>query len=111
MEKATKQALIYAENLTLPSSQVIVITANMGCASCRRRVLHITSKMTGVKEYMVDVANEQVIVKGDVEFRCKTRNNALKSKRRKEGRLLSFLFRAISLLDCCRIQIKPSVVY
>ncbi|KAL5815191.1 hypothetical protein ACOSQ3_025987 [Xanthoceras sorbifolium] len=60
--------LLYYENLTLPTFQVIVMTANMGCDQCRQRVSQLISKMTGLKEYTVDVPNRQVIVKGDFGF-------------------------------------------
>ncbi|XP_059655164.1 uncharacterized protein LOC132302345 isoform X2 [Cornus florida] len=111
MEKLTKKALMYAENLTLPS--VIEVTANMGCTLCQRRVGHIVSKMTGLTEYTVDVRNKQVIIKGDVRFQCNTRNDGLKSKTKRSTNLLSFLincFRATTLLNCCVIELEPSIL-
>ncbi|KAK2969435.1 hypothetical protein RJ640_012835, partial [Escallonia rubra] len=47
---------------------VIVISANMGCAYCRERVSQTIAKVTGLKEYTLDVRNKQVIVKGDVRL-------------------------------------------
>ncbi|KAF8380490.1 hypothetical protein HHK36_027977 [Tetracentron sinense] len=64
METETKQALRFAENLTLPTVQVIVISANMGCTHCQQRVSQVISKMNGLVEYVVDVRNKQVIVTG-----------------------------------------------
>ncbi|XP_021768466.1 uncharacterized protein LOC110732774 [Chenopodium quinoa] len=60
--------LVTAEDLSIPSHQVIVMSANMGCSSCRDKVLRVLSKMTGFKEYTVDVRKKQVIIKGDVKF-------------------------------------------
>ncbi|KAL3018979.1 hypothetical protein AAZX31_05G056700 [Glycine max] len=50
MAKATtndNNSLLHLENLTLPSFQVVVIAANMGCNGCRGRVSRVVSKMTG----------------------------------------------------------------
>nr|POF09884.1 hypothetical protein CFP56_53431 [Quercus suber] len=53
-----EKSLLYTENLTPPS--VVVLTANMGCKRCRQRVSQVASKMTGLKEYTVDVHNRQI---------------------------------------------------
>ncbi|EEC72077.1 hypothetical protein OsI_05020 [Oryza sativa Indica Group] len=45
---ATKlQALRLVEDLSLPSVQVVVMSANMGCSHCRQRVTKVVSKMNG----------------------------------------------------------------
>ncbi|KAI9174632.1 hypothetical protein LWI28_020359 [Acer negundo] len=80
MASLTKNSLLYSENLTRPSFQVIVITANMGCAQCRQRVTQVISKMTGLREYTVDVPNRQVIVKGDFGFEDNSSKNKIKSR-------------------------------
>ncbi|XP_035821675.1 uncharacterized protein [Zea mays] len=41
------QALRFAEDLSLPSVQVVVMSANMGCSHCRQRVADVVSKMNG----------------------------------------------------------------
>ncbi|KAM7494089.1 hypothetical protein LguiB_028698 [Lonicera macranthoides] len=68
MEELSKQALVHVANLTLPSFQVVVISANLGCAYCRSRVSQLVTKVTGLKEYTLDVRNRQVTVKGDVRI-------------------------------------------
>ncbi|KMS97864.1 hypothetical protein BVRB_5g122950 isoform A [Beta vulgaris subsp. vulgaris] len=67
------QCLLSAEDLSIPTFQVIVMSANMGCSSCRDKVYRVLSKMTGFKEYTVDVRKKQVIIKGDVSFLWRTR--------------------------------------
>ncbi|XAR54956.1 hypothetical protein NMG60_11030307 [Bertholletia excelsa] len=84
MEKLTKQALLYMENLTLPSFQVVVIRGNLACAHCRGRISQIVSKMKGLRECTVDVCNKQVIMKGDVKFSCGARNDASRKKMKNE---------------------------
>nr|DAD18533.1 TPA_asm: hypothetical protein HUJ06_019996 [Nelumbo nucifera] len=64
MANVKKQALRFAENLTLPPFQVVVMNANMGCTHCRQRVTQVISKMNGLVEYVIDVSNKQVIMKG-----------------------------------------------
>ncbi|KAB2085229.1 hypothetical protein ES319_A05G387700v1 [Gossypium barbadense] len=41
------KTLLHFEDLALPSFQVIVMSANRGCAQCREKVSKVTSKMTG----------------------------------------------------------------
>ncbi|XP_056687442.1 uncharacterized protein [Spinacia oleracea] len=68
MRTGKNQSLIFAEDLSIPSFQVIVMNANMGCSSCRDKVSRVLSKMTGFKEYTIDVRKKQVVIKGDVSF-------------------------------------------
>ncbi|XP_024452090.1 uncharacterized protein LOC7465513 isoform X1 [Populus trichocarpa] len=66
MVTLTNKSLMYFEDLTLPTVQVIVMTASMRCSRCRQRVSQVISRMSaGLKEYTVDVHNKQVIMKGD----------------------------------------------
>ncbi|XP_043715851.1 uncharacterized protein LOC122664199 [Telopea speciosissima] len=67
MGSVGKQALRIAENLTVPSFQVIVMRANLSCTHCRDRVSQVVSKMNGLVEYEVDVGNKQVILKGGMD--------------------------------------------
>ncbi|XP_057524637.1 uncharacterized protein LOC130804269 isoform X2 [Amaranthus tricolor] len=76
LETAKTQRLASAEDLSIPSFQVIVMSANMGCSSCRDKVFRVLSKMTGFKEYTVDVRKKQVIIKGDVSFLWSTKDEA-----------------------------------
>ncbi|KAG9452347.1 hypothetical protein H6P81_005251 [Aristolochia fimbriata] len=64
MEKVTHQALSNKENLSLPSVQVIVMNANMGCSHCRQRVSLMISKINGVIDCVVDVKKREVTVRG-----------------------------------------------
>ncbi|XP_062207961.1 uncharacterized protein LOC133909517 isoform X2 [Phragmites australis] len=64
---ATKlQALRFAEDLSLPSVQVVVMSADMGCSHCRQRVADVVSKMNGLLDYMVDFGKKEVTVRGKV---------------------------------------------
>ncbi|KAI8546564.1 hypothetical protein RHMOL_Rhmol07G0128300 [Rhododendron molle] len=102
MGKLGQQALMYAENLTLPSFQVIVISANLGCDCCRQRVSQIMSKMTGLAEYTVDVQNKQVVAKSDVNFSYSRRRNVDHSPRNKINHVwLSFKFSITFLRPTC----------
>ncbi|KAJ8625882.1 hypothetical protein MRB53_019189 [Persea americana] len=57
------QALRFAENLTLPNVQVIVVSANMACSHCRERVSLVISKINaGLLDYVIDVRRREVIV-------------------------------------------------
>ncbi|KAF7137344.1 hypothetical protein RHSIM_Rhsim07G0108100 [Rhododendron simsii] len=106
MGKLGQQALMYAENLTLPSFQVIVISANLGCDCCRQRVSQIMSKLTGVTEYTVDVQNKQVVAKSDVNFSYsrRRRRNVDHSPRNKINHVwLSFKFSIRFLRPTCCI--------
>ncbi|XP_042485239.1 copper transport protein ATX1 [Macadamia integrifolia] len=61
------KALRIAENLTVPSFQVIVMRANLSCTHCQDRVSQVISKMNELLEYEVDVRNKQVILKGGMD--------------------------------------------
>ncbi|WJX89072.1 hypothetical protein P8452_71094 [Trifolium repens] len=78
------RSLLYLENLTLPTFQVVVIAANMRCNGCQGRVSRVISKMTRLTEYTIDVGKNEVTVKGDFmahsNIQHKTfRSGALKS--------------------------------
>ncbi|XP_017972763.1 PREDICTED: uncharacterized protein LOC18606275 [Theobroma cacao] len=88
MVASNKHSLLHYEDLTLPSFQVIVMTANMVCAQCRKKVSQVISKMTGLREYTVDVSNKQVIVKADFGFRWNVKDHLSKSEKRKDWRSL-----------------------
>ncbi|KAM3687020.1 hypothetical protein ACB098_10G046000 [Castanea mollissima] len=89
-----EKSLLHTENLTPPSFQVVVLTANMGCKRCRQRVSEVASKMTGLKEYTVDVHNRQVIIKADLGFHWKVENDPLnKSEMNQECRPLTYLLK------------------
>ncbi|CAJ2664056.1 uncharacterized protein LOC123885435 isoform X2 [Trifolium pratense] len=59
------RSLLYLENLTLPTFQVVVIAANMRCNGCQERVSRVVSKMTRLTEYTIDVGKNEVTLKGD----------------------------------------------
>ncbi|XP_048565814.1 uncharacterized protein LOC125545822 isoform X1 [Triticum urartu] len=61
------QALRLVEDLSLPSVQVVVMSANMGCSHCRQRVTKVVTKMNaGLLDYMVDFGKKEVTVRGTV---------------------------------------------
>ncbi|KAK9668343.1 hypothetical protein RND81_13G053600 [Saponaria officinalis] len=70
------QPLFFAENLSIPTFQVVVMSANMGCSSCRSRVHKLLSKMIGFEEYSVDVLNKEVMIKGDLRRLWSTKEEA-----------------------------------
>ncbi|XP_044485536.1 uncharacterized protein LOC123211075 isoform X2 [Mangifera indica] len=94
MVALTHNSLMYSENLTLPTFQVIVMNANMGCAECRQRVSQLTSKINGLKEYTVDVPNKQVIVKGDLGFHSKLRYRSPFHRNMKTGSIFCLSLQA-----------------
>ncbi|WOL03752.1 hypothetical protein Cni_G12472 [Canna indica] len=69
MEETASQSLSSAENLSLPSVQVVVMNANMGCNHCRQRVSKVVSKMNGLLDYMVDLQKKEVTMRGIVDTR------------------------------------------
>ncbi|XVF51722.1 hypothetical protein PTKIN_Ptkin04bG0207500 [Pterospermum kingtungense] len=98
MVASNKNSLLHFEDLTLPSFQVIVMTANMGCARCRERVSQVISKMTGLREYTVDVSNKQVIVKADFGLRWDVEEEELpKNEKIKDWHPLK-TFKCLSLI-------------
>ncbi|KAG8078953.1 hypothetical protein GUJ93_ZPchr0007g5666 [Zizania palustris] len=72
-EATKQQALRLAEDLSLPSVQVVVMSANMGCSHCRQRVTKVVSKMNGLLDYMVDFGKKEVTVRGTVVHTKKKR--------------------------------------
>ncbi|KAF8032830.1 hypothetical protein BT93_D1649 [Corymbia citriodora subsp. variegata] len=93
MKKPPRQCLLSYENLTLPAFQVVVITANVGCARCRERVSRVISKMDGVHEYTVDIRNEQVIVKGNFKAERKVPDESADIPIKKEEYQLRLFFK------------------
>ncbi|MFQ6671035.1 hypothetical protein Gotur_035705 [Gossypium turneri] len=90
------------------------MSANMGCAQCREKVSKVTSKMTGtfrikeivvqlagLREYIVDVSNKQVVVKADFGFRWKLKNEFSKTEKRKYWHLLG-VFKCLGLICFCK---------
>ncbi|KAL6839937.1 hypothetical protein ACP4OV_029747 [Aristida adscensionis] len=69
-----QQALRLAEDLSLPSVQVVVMSANMGCSHCRQRVANVVSKMNGLLDYMVDFGKKEVTVRGKVHPKKKRKH-------------------------------------
>ncbi|XP_055961513.1 uncharacterized protein LOC126678597 [Mercurialis annua] len=65
----SNKSLMFLEDLTLPKFQEIVVNGNLGCAGCTQRVSNIISKITGLREYTVDVKKKQVIVKGEFTYK------------------------------------------
>ncbi|KAH9325049.1 hypothetical protein KI387_005227, partial [Taxus chinensis] len=47
--------------------QVIVLNANMRCQECRERVSKVLSKMDNLLDYVVDVIQGKVTVRGSVD--------------------------------------------
>ncbi|KAG2285540.1 hypothetical protein Bca52824_045144 [Brassica carinata] len=69
MQAMRLRTLMLCEELSLPSFQVIVVNADVGCDHCQDRVSKIVSKMNGIEEYVVDVKNKQVMARGDFKPR------------------------------------------
>ncbi|KAJ0106555.1 hypothetical protein Patl1_18500 [Pistacia atlantica] len=71
MVALTHNSLIYSENLTLPTFQVIVMNANMRCAQCRQRVSQVTSKIKGEEfnpvNYIFNIKPRERILNGEVK--------------------------------------------
>ncbi|KAG8659448.1 hypothetical protein MANES_02G038800v8 [Manihot esculenta] len=84
MVTLANNTLMHFEDLTLPSFQVIVMSGSIGCARCRQRVSQVIAKMTGLREYTVDVKRKQVIVKGDFGNQQKQEDDYSKSEMNKE---------------------------
>ncbi|GER28045.1 heavy metal transport/detoxification superfamily protein [Striga asiatica] len=62
MNDLSKRALFLVANLSLPTFQVVAVGADLGCAHCRQRVTQVTTRMSGSKEFAVDVCRKQVII-------------------------------------------------
>ncbi|XP_026407107.1 uncharacterized protein LOC113302419 isoform X2 [Papaver somniferum] len=83
-EIENRQALKYAENLTLPA--VIVVSANMGCDHCQQRVSQLISKMNGVEDCVVDVGKGQVTMRGLIS---NNKKKMMKKKKKDRGIIIS----------------------
>ncbi|WCJ25937.1 Heavy metal transport/detoxification superfamily protein [Euphorbia peplus] len=81
MVQLTDKSLMYFEDLTVPT--VIVMSGSMRCVRCRERVTRIISKITGLREYTVDLLNRQVIVMGDFRNQHKEDNYYLTNDMKK----------------------------
>ncbi|CAI9095831.1 OLC1v1031853C1 [Oldenlandia corymbosa var. corymbosa] len=65
MKNLGERALLYVANLAVPSFQVVVLKkVKLGCSFCRWKVFQVISRIRGLKEFTVDVSNEQVIAVG-----------------------------------------------
>ncbi|KAM0947131.1 putative heavy metal-associated domain, HMA, heavy metal-associated domain superfamily [Dioscorea sansibarensis] len=84
----TKQALRFAENLSLPKVQVIVMRANMSCDHCRKRVSQVISKMNGLVDYMVDMNKKEVVVRGLVSSNSKKQRHYHDQEKKKKKKKL-----------------------
>ncbi|TMW94387.1 hypothetical protein EJD97_010362 [Solanum chilense] len=92
--KCQKQTLFSVANLKLPSFQVVVVNADLGCTHCRSRISQIMSRITGMREYTIDVGKKQVIVRGDVRNHHQEKNGAVKNHKINEhhSRIFAFFF-------------------
>ncbi|PWA77119.1 heavy metal-associated domain, HMA [Artemisia annua] len=95
MKKVSDQALVYVARLAVPRSQVIVISANLGCAICRERFHRIMSRINGLKEYTVDVRHKKVIMRGNTKL-YETLKINMKKKR-------SLSIHGFSFYSVCRV--------
>ncbi|KAJ4903676.1 Heavy metal transport/detoxification superfamily protein [Raphanus sativus] len=98
MQAMRLRTLMLCEELSLPSFQVIVINADVGCVHCQDRVSKIVSKMTGIEEYTVDVKNKQVMARGDFKPRLVSHHLAsqtLSQKAKRFFRPLNVFLRSI----------------
>eukprot|EP01018_Ginkgo_biloba_P028932 Gb_22606 [translate_table: standard] len=80
--ESTGQALRFAEALTMPRVQVVVLNANMRCHECRQRVSQVLSKMDILMGYGVDVTQRKVTVKGRVDLKKRMRRLSNENKRK-----------------------------
>jgi len=51
----------------MPGVQVIVLYANMSCQECRDKVTKVLSKMDDLLDYVVDLTQKKVTVRGRVD--------------------------------------------
>ncbi|KAG8382420.1 hypothetical protein BUALT_Bualt05G0075400 [Buddleja alternifolia] len=103
MEDLGKQALLlYAANLTLP--KVIAVNGNLGCADCRDRVTQLLSRMTGLKEFTVDVSRKHVVLKGDLRYH-KARQEDVSKREMANSSILQAIFKfLISCFSSLRVS-------
>ncbi|XP_020259487.1 uncharacterized protein LOC109835934 isoform X2 [Asparagus officinalis] len=98
-----KESLRFAEDLTLPKVQVIVMRANMNCKHCRRRVSTIISKMNGLLDYMVDMKKKEVTLRAVVDTkhinkkRRKTKQDTFDHTDNKKNPCFSGFFKTMCL--------------
>lgn len=92
--KCQKQTLSSVANLKLPSFQVVVMNADLGCTHCRLRISQIISRIKGLREYTIDVGKKQVIVRGDARNHHQEKDGAVKSREINEhhSRIFAFFF-------------------
>ncbi|MCD9645846.1 hypothetical protein HAX54_035145 [Datura stramonium] len=97
--KCPKQTLLSVANLKLPSFQVVVVNANLGCTHCRRRISQLISKITGLREYTIDVGRKQVIVRGDVRNHHQEKDGAVKSQMNNDhhSQIFAFFFSLLNI--------------
>ncbi|KAJ9147725.1 hypothetical protein P3X46_029851 [Hevea brasiliensis] len=105
MVTLSNKSLMYFEDLTLPTFQVIVMSGSMGCARCQQRVTRVMSKMTGLREYTVDVKEKQVIVKGNCRNQQKEEDDYFKCEMNKERCCPLKLLLGSFVASCFRKQI------
>ncbi|XP_016494063.1 uncharacterized protein LOC107813324 isoform X1 [Nicotiana tabacum] len=98
MDQSQKQTLLKVAKLKLPSFQVVVVNANLGCTHCRHRISQVISKITGLREYTIDVGRKQVIVRGDVRNHHQEKHGGVKSHMINENhsRIFAFFFSLLS---------------
>ncbi|XVE57669.1 hypothetical protein DITRI_Ditri04bG0108100 [Diplodiscus trichospermus] len=70
----------------------------MGCAQCRKKISQVISKMTGLREYTVDISNKLVTVKADFGFRCNAKDYLSKDEKRKHWHPLKVFKYCLSLI-------------
>nr|XP_009401615.1 PREDICTED: uncharacterized protein LOC103985593 isoform X2 [Musa acuminata subsp. malaccensis] len=83
MEGSKQTTLRSAENLSLPSVQMVVMNASADCNHCRERVSKVVSKMnSGLLDYTFDLRNKEVTVTGVVvdTRNCKQAKGSLLTK-------------------------------
>ncbi|CAN4127615.1 unnamed protein product [Withania somnifera] len=101
MEKSRcqKQTLLSVANLKLPQFQVVVVKADLGCTHCRLRISQIIARITGLREYSIDVGKKQVTVRGDVRNYHQEKDGAVKSHKINEhhSRIFAFFFSLLNL--------------
>ncbi|KGN52069.1 hypothetical protein Csa_009028 [Cucumis sativus] len=55
-------SLASIESLTLPLVQEIVLTADIGCAECQKKLANILSKMNDTESVVVNLLDKKVIL-------------------------------------------------
>ncbi|KMZ57107.1 hypothetical protein ZOSMA_89G00600 [Zostera marina] len=91
MESSDKQTLRFAENLTLPSEQVIVLKASLNCDHCRYRMSQLVSKMNRLMDCVIDLHGKEVILRGDFD---------VQKKRRKKSASMNLIWSFLACSNC-----------